>query len=209
MGLEPVQIQVQVRQTEQLKSIFLDSPLYGIKTIYSEPLVILSLELYFHSPPFEKFVPDELFLLRSFVLHLMTLVTFNSNWHKFITVENSQCCIYSNCFLFSTRVHIISVLYMEEKRAHIFIKYQVNIDQLLLHLIFLHGFALQQGRLVSDVYIMISVFNYSKKDLFQCCILRLLVKFYKYFPINTDKGNTGSSFQKENSNKENIFFIFL
>ena len=186
MGLEPVHIQVQVRQTEQLKSNF------------------------YHSPPFGKFVPVELFLLRSFVLHLTILVTFHPNWHKFITVENSQCCIYSNCFLFSTRVHIISVLYMEEKRAHIFLlNTKLTLINFLYINFFLHGFVLQQGKLVSDVYIMISVFNYSKKDLFQFQILRLLVNFYKYFPIYINKDIIVSSFQKENFNRENTFFIFL
>ena len=98
---------------------------------------------------------------------------------------------------------------MEEKRAHIFL---LNTKLTLINFLYInffpHGFVLQQGKLVSDVYIMISVFNYSKNDLFQCRILRLLVKFYKYFPIYTNKEIIASSFQKELSNIKNIYFVY-
>ena len=98
---------------------------------------------------------------------------------------------------------------MEEKRAHIFL---LNTKLTLINFLYInffpHGFVLQQGKLVSDVYIMISVFNYSKKDLFQCHILRLLVKFYKYFLIYINKGIIVSSFQKENCNRE-IYSLFF
>ena len=161
--------------------------------------------------PFGRFAPDELFFLWIDFCALLCL-TFNDLSYIALQLHSNYRWEFS--ILYIIKLFSLSDTYSQAycvwKRREL--RFFLNNKFTLINFLYINFFpflTLQQGKLVSDVYIMISVFNYSKKDLFQRHILRLLVKFYKYFPVIINKGNTGSSFQKENSNKENIFFIFL
>ena len=97
--------------------------------------------------------------------------------------------------LFDTYSHHKRDVLGREESSHFLLNSKLTlINFLYISFFFMDSYFNKE--LVSDVYIMISIFNFSKKDLFRCHILLLLVTFYKHVPIHISKELIASSYTR-------------